>query len=118
MTKMDPSHLHQVLSNLIDNGMRYSKLNTGNRNVLMRAGINADNELPFIEVIDEGPGIAEDIQDKIFEPFYTTESTGSGLGLYLSKELCRANYANIHYRFDHNNKSCFTIVLSHPNRVL
>lgn len=124
-TRHDSSHLAQVLTNLIDNGLRHSKLATGKAFVTLRLGIDAITALPFLLIIDEGPGISEDDQSHLFEPFYTTQATGSGLGLYLSRELCEANHATISYSNSYNDgyknsadgKSCFRIDFSHPDRM-
>ena len=48
-------------------------------------------------MIDDGPGVAREIQGQLFEPFFTTESKGTGLGLYLARELCAANRAVLEY---------------------
>jgi len=47
--------------------------------------------------MDNGPGVAREIQGQLFEPFFTTESKGTGLGLYLARELCAANRAALEY---------------------
>ncbi len=93
----DPLHLTQVLSNLCQNGLRYSKKKTGEPVLKIQAGRDRFTELPFLEVIDFGEGVNDDDVANLFEPFYTTESTGTGLGLYLSKELCEANDARLNY---------------------
>lgn len=116
-TRHDITHLAQVLTNLIDNGLRHSRLATGKATVALRLGIDAITRLPFLLVIDEGPGISEDDQSHLFEPFYTTQATGSGLGLYLSRELCEANHATISYCKDADGKSCFRIDFAHPDRM-
>lgn len=116
-TRHDTSHLSQVLTNLIDNGLRHSKLAVGLATVSLKLGIDAVTGLPFLLVIDEGAGISEDEQSHLFEPFYTTQATGSGLGLYLSRELCEANHANISYCKDADGKSCFRIDFAHPDRT-
>src|SRR5690606_38572283 len=59
-TRADSSQLHQVLSNLCDNGLRYSFANTGRASLTLIAGIDPDTELAYIEVIDDGVGIADD----------------------------------------------------------
>ena len=70
-------------------------------------------------MIDNGLGIKEDDVHKIFEPFYTTEVMGSGLGLYLCKELSEANQANLRYSYDTEKQQCvFSIILAHPKRRL
>ncbi|WP_460238235.1 sensor histidine kinase [Aurantivibrio plasticivorans] len=116
-TRVDISQLHQVLSNLCDNGLRYSEMHTGKPEVSLRAGIDSHSELPYIEVIDSGKGIDESDVEQIFEPFFTTESSGSGLGLYICRELCETNQATLEYRRTQDGKSCFVITLAHPDRV-
>lgn len=116
--QFDPGQLHQVLSNLCDNGLRYSEAATGNQRVTLIAGIDAKLQRPFINIIDDGPGISDDNMKHIFEPFFTTENTGSGLGLFICKELCEANHAFISYRRTPDGSSCFNIQLAHPERAL
>lgn len=116
--KFDPDQLHQVLSNLCDNGRRYSKQVLGKGRVLLEAGIEQNTQQPYIRVIDWGPGINQAERRDIFEPFYTTSTTGSGLGLYICKELCEANQAFIHYTRTREGHSCFHIQLAHPDRAL
>jgi len=115
--KVDQSHLHQIVSNLVDNGMRYNQQTTQNLHVSIIAYIDSATELPYIDIIDNGPGINEELAEQIFEPFFTTEVTGSGLGLYLCKELCHANQAKLSYRriveSHQMPQSCFTIQLCH-----
>lgn len=118
VTKFDKGQLHQVLTNLCDNGRRYSKAVTGQPKVKLEAGIDHRKEQPYIRVIDWGHGIEEEKQKHIFEPFFTTENTGSGLGLYICKELCEANQALIHYQRTDEGLSCFHIQLAHPERAL
>ncbi len=116
--KFDPGQLHQVLSNLCDNGRRYSQQVTGTPKVKIEAGVEAQKQLPYIRVIDWGPGIDSLEEKNIFEPFFTTSNTGSGLGLYICKELCEANQAFIHYTRTSEGLSCFHIQLAHPERAL
>ncbi len=116
-TKIDTSHLSQVITNLTDNGLRHSQQCIGESKITYELGINPINQLPYLKVIDEGEGIAEDSLAHIFEPFFTTEATGSGLGLYLSKELCEANHANLNFQRTDDNKSCFRIDFAHPDRM-
>ena len=115
-TRADSSHLAQVMNNLMDNGLRYSELACGERSLDLRCGLNSES-LPYIDIIDQGEGIAEDSLRHVFEPFYTTEATGSGLGLYLSKQLCEANHASLSYSNPSDGASCFRITFSHPNRI-
>lgn len=117
-TQMDTSHLNQVLTNLCNNGLRYSLEATGKPYITLQLGIDKQTELPYIKVIDNGEGISPENHHHIFEPFFTTEASGSGLGLYISKELCQANQASLTYLITETGKSCFQISLAHPKRLL
>lgn len=113
---VDPNHLQQIMTNLVENGFRHSQKEESDNIVTLRLGFTPKNQLPYIDVIDEGNGIEEDQVDTIFEPFYTTKPTGAGLGLYLCKELCQANQADIIYmRKTDQHKSCFRLILSKTN---
>lgn len=116
--KFDPSQLQQVLTNLCDNGLRYSIKQTGRARLRLEAGVGRQSEQPYIRVLDWGEGIAPENQDQVFVPFFTTESTGSGLGLYICQELCEANQALINYQISPEGLSCFHIQLAHPERAL
>ncbi|HEY5647295.1 MAG TPA: ATP-binding protein, partial [Pseudomonadales bacterium] len=72
---------------------------------------------PFLNVIDRGNGVAEEQLPKLFEPFFTTAASGTGLGLYLSRELCEANQARLNYYREADGGSCFRISFAHPDRI-
>ncbi len=108
----DYSQLRQILTNLIDNGLRYSELNQGEPTIMIMLGVEPQNNTPFLDVVDRGEGIAPEIAEKIFEPFFTTSTTGTGLGLYLSRELCEANQARLDYIPLTAGGSCFRISFS------
>lgn len=97
--RFDPSQLRQVLHNLLDNALRYSQATNNNHHaqVLLRIGEDEVSESIFLEVIDNGPGISPSNANHLFEPFFTTETKGTGLGLYICRELCQANYARLDY---------------------
>jgi two-component system, NtrC family, sensor histidine kinase PilS len=93
LVEFDRVHLHQVLWNLVRNGWRHSLKGAGSvRLRLQRQG----NRLE-LHVIDDGPGVAKELQSQLFEPFFTTYSAGTGLGLYIARELCGANGAVLDY---------------------
>lgn len=117
VAKVDPIQLNQVLTNLCDNGLRYSKLQTGTAHITIQAAVNEHAETSYLAVIDDGPGVAEDMLQQIFDPFFTTDERGSGLGLYISKELCEINQASLRYRRTNEGKSCFRIDFSHHQRI-
>ncbi|WP_425438692.1 two-component system sensor histidine kinase NtrB [Propionivibrio dicarboxylicus] len=89
----DRSHLHQVLWNLLGNALRHSRKNAGS--IVLRVEDGRSLGWVDIHVIDDGEGVAVDCRDQIFEPFFTTHSRGTGLGLYIARELCEANGARL-----------------------
>lgn len=95
MVAFDQSQLKQVLSNLFDNGLKFSFINTKEYRLHITAGQDPMSDDLFLDVIDEGTGVNIEQHDKIFEPFFTTGHDGTGLGLYISKELCEANQARL-----------------------
>jgi len=116
--KFDPVHLNQVITNLCDNGARFSEQSTGEARIDIRAGISDNDGTAFIEIVDEGPGIKEDRLEQIFDPFYTTDVKGSGLGLYISRELCEINQASLYFKRTPAGKSCFRIDCTHHQRMI
>lgn len=113
--RFDTSQLHQIMTNLCENGLRHSRQACGAAKLLLRIGVIND-ELPVLDVIDEGRGIPKDALERIFEPFFTTEKTGTGLGLFLSRELCEANQARLDYCTDDRGRTCFRISFAHPDK--
>ena len=110
--RMDRSQLHQVLWNLCENALRYSA-----RELRLRFECDTqDNGRPFIDIIDTGPGMTEAVAAQVFEPFFTGESSGTGLGLYIARELCEANQAALTLQA-HGAAGCrFRILFAHPDR--
>ena len=92
----DPEHLRQVLWNLLRNAMRYARPGPGAVRVMVRAY----GDRVELSVIDNGPGVPAAARGHLFEPFFTTEAKGTGLGLYLARELCAANEATLEYVAD------------------
>jgi two-component system sensor histidine kinase PilS (NtrC family) len=88
----DRTHLHRVLENLVTNALRYASAAPGA--VCIKA-VSAGPAKVELHVIDDGPGIPQAERGKVFEPFFTTHSSGTGLGLYIAKELCEANGATL-----------------------
>jgi len=113
--RMDRSHLRQVLWNLCDNAVKYAS-ETGGILVEVHGGRIQGEKRPYIEVLDSGLGVDKATADKIFEPFFTARSGGTGLGLYISRELCELNRATLVYLDRPGGGSIFRIVFSDPNR--
>jgi two-component system, NtrC family, sensor histidine kinase PilS len=91
----DARHLNQILWNLCKNGWRHSQQTR--HSLILRLALGQNSSLLALEVIDDGPGISPATQSHLFEPFYTTESTGTGLGLYIAQQLSAANSASLQY---------------------
>ncbi|MEL0169328.1 MAG: ATP-binding protein [Pseudomonadaceae bacterium] len=118
LTRIDPNQMTQVLTNLCNNALRYSGEPGSNRSIELKLYIRPDTELPILEVIDHGPGVAEEHLGHIFEPFYTTEATGTGLGLYISRELCESNQARLECDSAQPQGCCMRITFAHPKRLV
>ncbi|HQS37323.1 MAG TPA: histidine kinase dimerization/phospho-acceptor domain-containing protein [Methylotenera sp.] len=97
----DSRHLTQILWNLCKNGWEHSHKNIGSLKLSCSQTYKSARDLSPVlqfEIIDDGAGIPESERNKLFEPFYTTKSTGNGLGLYISRELAEANNAELIYQ--------------------
>lgn len=88
----DRAHLHRVVENLITNALRYAGQGADSVRITAETAGAARTEM---HIVDDGPGIAEGDRGKVFEPFFTTRGSGSGLGLYIARELCDANGAQL-----------------------
>ena len=93
----DPGHLRRILTNLLDNGVRHAGERTGQFTVTLELTKDIATNKAHIDVIDAGSGVPDTMRDRLFEPFFTTSPKGSGLGLYLCRELCQSNNAALSY---------------------
>jgi len=91
----DRNHLQQVLWNLTRNGYRHCRKQTGSIRFCINRSLFPN--MVQLDVIDDGPGVSVDVQGQLFEPFFTTDSQGTGLGLYIARELGEANGATLDY---------------------
>lgn len=109
----DADQLRQVLVNLLENGARYSFQACGEAKLILKGGIkSAENHDTYLDIIDFGVGVSEELKSAIFEPFFTTDRQGNGLGLFVVKSLCELNKAQVSYHPDALNRSCFRIIFS------
>jgi two-component system sensor histidine kinase PilS (NtrC family) len=94
--RFDPLHLREVVVNLLTNAIRYASGTPGSIRLSVVGDPSGRQEL---HVQDDGPGITPEVRAHLFEPFYTTSSKGTGLGLYLARELCLNNGAMLDYEY-------------------
>ena len=111
----DPRQLHQVLVALVHNALTYGRMPGQPARVSLHIS-NAHG--PQVEVLDRGPGIPETVAAQLFRPFFTTSGHGTGLGLYIARELCRANQATLEYVAVPGGGCCFRIRLAGPHSLL
>lgn len=91
----DADHLRRVLVNLLDNANRHAGPEAGAMELLLTAGPLAGEVT--LRVASDGPVIAPDVERHLFEPFFSTRSRGTGLGLYICRELCERHGASIEF---------------------
>ncbi|WP_197386834.1 ATP-binding protein [Ralstonia pseudosolanacearum] len=90
----DPAHLQQVVGNLLDNALRYCRGVPGS---ILLAAYPLDDTHAELVIWNDGPEVSAEQQRSLFEPFFTNDAQGTGLGLYMARELCGANDAQIRY---------------------
>lgn len=105
---IDPERLEQVLSNLIVNATQ--ALSPG-EHICVNAKKSGSPPFVVIAVEDSGPGISQDVQQRIFDPFYTTKTKGTGLGLSVARRIIEAHQGTISVSSQPNQGTCFTILL-------
>ncbi len=105
----DPIQLRQLLTNLCENSISHFHLEKEHLKITINGGATRESGRPFLEIIDNGPGIKQDVAKQIFEPFFTTRNIGTGLGLYIAKELSEANNLKLEYKPTPMGGSCFRI---------
>jgi two-component system, NtrC family, sensor histidine kinase PilS len=113
---VDPRHLQQVVTVLVQNALNYGRLPGESARIRVRV-FNAEGR-PTVDVMDRGPGIPEAVAAQLFRPFFTTSEHGTGLGLYIARELCRANQATLEYVPVPGGGSCFRVTLPGPHALL
>ena len=109
----DPKHLHQVLSTLVHNALKYGRSEQEPARIRIR--VAPAGRQAVIDVMDRGPGIPDAVANQLFRPFFTTSEHGTGLGLYIARELCRANQAQLEYIPVPGGGACFRITLPGPD---
>ena len=112
----DRQHLHQIFNNLIQNALRHTiEYNHHFRPIVITIGTDYMNKNAFLNVMNYGPCIPEENLSQIFEPFFTTEAAGTGLGLYISREMAVCNSAKLEY-INIKEGACFQLSFADPRR--
>ena len=106
IVNFDRGHLDQILWNLCRNALRYCQKLPGS--VQLNAWCS-EGKKAVLEIANDGPAVAPDAVQQLFEPFFTTAAGGTGLGLYIARELCEANGASLEYRQPTEGGACFRI---------
>lgn len=104
--EVDPRHLHQIVLNLCENALIHGGTPA---HIQVRAALGEGADRAVLEVRDEGAGIAEDTAREMFAPFFTTRSGGTGLGLYIARELAETNGIRLQYERLWPHGSCFRL---------
>ncbi len=107
---IDANQLHQIMLNLFENAWYYSHSEKNDQRIFVTLTQKDDDVI--IDVADNGPGISAKVRDRLFEPFQSQRQGGTGLGLYLARELCQANGARLSYLPDEQGRTCFRINIS------
>ncbi len=106
--EFDAHQLEQVLINLIGNGLFYSS--KSHEHAYVEVEIYCANDDVIIDILDDGKGVAAHDIEHLFDPFFTTDKSGTGLGLYLSQAFSEANHARLLYA-DQHKKTCFRLII-------
>jgi two-component system sensor histidine kinase PilS (NtrC family) len=89
----DRSHLNQVMWNLCRNALRHCR--RGHASIMIRVSMERAGSIVKLDVLDDGAGVSSEARAQLFEPFFTTAAGGTGLGLYIAREVCEANGATL-----------------------
>jgi len=114
--RVDASQLHQIFWNLCQNSVLHALPRSGAAPIELRYGRLGGVGRPYLQVADRGPGIEPADAERIFEPFFTRAPRGTGLGLFLARELAQANGATLLYEAREGGGSVFRIVFADPSR--
>ncbi len=114
---VDPGQLRQVIDVLCDNALHHFDRDPAQLTIRLVGGTRPESGGPFLEMRDNGPGIASQAQASLFEPFFTTRNEGTGLGLYIARQLCEANQTRLEYLSQPTGGSCFRLSFPNPRRT-
>lgn len=110
LVRADENLLSQVMLNLLQNAIQALTLaDVGQKTICVEA--NATDQHTIINIMDNGPGIPQDILENIFVPFFTTKTSGSGIGLSLSRQIIRLHKGQLQVSSSPGSETCFSILL-------
>ncbi|MFN3310429.1 MAG: sensor histidine kinase, partial [Thermomonas sp.] len=107
----DRRQLQQVVTVLVHNALIYGRMPNEPARVALHVHRD-DRGAPLLDVVDHGPGIPEGVASQLFRPFFTTSGHGTGLGLYIAREICTANQADLRHVPLPGGGACFRIRLA------
>jgi two-component system, NtrC family, sensor histidine kinase PilS len=107
----DRGHFYQIFWNLCSNALRYCRKLPGS--VCLRSQRSGEDKV-ILDILDDGEGVKPGVVQQLFEPFFTSEASGTGLGLYIARELCEANGAHLEYIQQTSSGACFRITFGGP----
>jgi two-component system sensor histidine kinase PilS (NtrC family) len=115
IVRFDASQFHQIVWNLCQNALHHGK-GTSTVKLALKGGHTLESHSPFLDIVDAGPGIDPETAQHIFEPFFSTAKEGTGMGLYIARELCVGNQARLNYIPSMRGGSQFRIAFADPRR--
>ncbi|MBV2208817.1 MAG: PAS domain-containing sensor histidine kinase [Thermomonas sp.] len=113
---VDARQLQQVVTVLVHNAQVYGRIPGEPAHITLHAHRSAQ-DVPLLDIVDRGPGIPDAVSAQLFRPFFTTSSHGTGLGLYIAKEMCLANQADLSYVALPAGGACFRIRLAGAHAI-
>ena len=108
---VDRRQLQQVVTVLVQNALVYGRMPAQPARISLRVHAS-ENGAPVLDVADRGPGMPDSVSSQLFRPFFTTSEYGTGLGLYIARELCHANQATLEHVPVPGGGCCFRIRMS------
>jgi two-component system sensor histidine kinase PilS (NtrC family) len=112
VVNFDPSQLQQVIDNLCQNALRYTVQQADGHGILLHLQYVERLQRYSLAVIDYGEPVPNEQVAHLFEPFFTTDKKGTGLGLYICRELCLSNQAALDYRCGGRRRKSFSILFA------
>jgi two-component system sensor histidine kinase PilS (NtrC family) len=110
--EFDPAHLHQIMWNLCRNAIKHAHDNASRLQLDIQGGIPNHSRDIVLNICDNGQGIETEDHQRLFEPFFTTSDSGTGLGLFMARELAMSNGGSLEYMATEKRGCCFRLTFS------